>query len=478
MRLYLSSTLDDLKDERQAVKDVLGRHYAIVESYEAARRSLWASCVADVASCEIYVGIVGLRYGFVPPGQDKSITELEFEAALAGKPDCYLFVKEAATIPSSLADHYTKEHDPALIEAFRARLSSGANDVTRVAKFKKADDLKVLLLQSVPRPAPGHAERRSTAPDRGDTAPPAPPAMSELQRLLWQYLHKNWRSLSTQQAFTSAKLLAELTAPLSASKVFELARSASVERVLVRTRNFFVARGASPWSAGSGADEIVCSAFVRMALVAAERHVRQKLDADLSVRRDHDPVLSSDHLVACIEAATRLGFGLCFSAARRQPDNVFQLVHPVPEVGVRDEEGLALSRSELWAAIERRAVDPEENLSPGYLRELIQELEEDLGAALVVSTRADGRFETPERRAELQAYLQNAFGVRSFFRQQAIEALPPWVKGIESDLRDTFDRILTIVSPEAGSQAKMIPETPPEQSVPAAVSQPLPSGTS
>ena len=145
---------------------------------------------------------------------------------------------------------------------------------------------------------------------------------------------------------------------------------------------------------------------------------------------------------------------------------------------MRDEEGLALSRSELWAAIERRAVDPEENLSPGYLRELIHELEEDLGAALVVSTRADGRFETPERRAELQAYLQNAFGVRSFFRQQAIEALPPWVKGIESDLRDTFDRILTIASPEPGSQQKMIPETPPEQSVPAAASQPLPSGTS
>lgn len=477
MRLYLSSTLDDLKDERQAVKDVLGRHYAIVESYEAARRSLWASCVADVASCEIYVGIVGLRYGFVPPGQAKSITELEFEAALAGKPDCYLFVKDAATAANSLADHFTKKNDPALIEAFRARLSSGANEIPRPAMFQTADELKVLLLQSVPRPAPADAERRSTAPDRGDTSLP-PPAMSELQRLLWQYLHKNWSSLSTQQAFTSAKLLAELTAPLSASKVFELARSASVERVLVRTRNFFVARGASPWSAGSGADEIVCSAFVRMALVAAERHVRQKLAADLSVRRDHDPVLSSDHLVACIEAATRLGFGLCFSAARRQPDNVFQLVHPVPEVGLRDEEGLALSRSELWAAIERRAVDPEENLSPGYLRELIHELEEDLGAALVVSTRADGRFETAERRAELQAYLQNDFGVRSFFRQQAIEALPPWVKGIESDLRDTFDRILTIASPEAGSQAKTIPETPPEPSVPAAVSQPLPSGTS
>lgn len=451
MRLYLSSTLADLKDERQAVKEVLGRYHAIVDSYEAAPRPLWASCVDDVASCDLYVGIVGLRYGFVPPGQHRSITELEFEAALAGGLNCYVFVKDEKAAANSLADHFTRENDPALIEAFRARLFSGADGVPRVAMFKTPDDLKVEVLKAVPRSTLADVTPAAQPTERAQEghSPPPPPATTELQKLLWQYLQQNWSTVSRQPAFTSAKLLSELAAPLSPGTVFELARSASVERILVRIRNFFVARGASRWGAGSGADAIVCSVFVRIALVAAERHLRQKLDADRSVRRDHDPVWSSDQLVACIEAATRLGFGLCFSAARREPDNVFQLVHPVPEVGVRDEEGLALSRSELWAAIERRAVDPEENLSPGYLRELIHELEEDLGAALVVNTRADGRFETAARRAELQDYLQTTFGVRAFFRQQALEDLPPWVKGIESDLRDTFDRILTNSSPSS-----------------------------
>ncbi|HMV06994.1 MAG TPA: DUF4062 domain-containing protein, partial [Accumulibacter sp.] len=82
MKLYLSSTLSDLEAERQAVKEALsGRYgYNIVDSYEADPHPLWESCIADVQACDAYLGIVGLRYGFVPPGQSKSITELEFDA--------------------------------------------------------------------------------------------------------------------------------------------------------------------------------------------------------------------------------------------------------------------------------------------------------------------------------------------------------------------------------------------------------------
>ncbi|WP_034929761.1 DUF4062 domain-containing protein, partial [Candidatus Accumulibacter vicinus] len=155
MRLYLSSTLSDLQDERRAVKEVLSGDYTVVESYEADPRPLWQSCVADVASCAIYIGIVGLRYGFVPPGQGKSITELEFDAALAAGRPCFVFVKEAAAIPASLTDLYTQENDPALIKAFRERLLSGANNIPRAALFTTAEDLKVKVLRALPRQARG-----------------------------------------------------------------------------------------------------------------------------------------------------------------------------------------------------------------------------------------------------------------------------------------------------------------------------------
>jgi len=89
MTLYLSSALSDLKAERDAVKEALGGRYRIVESYEADPGPLWQSCITDVQGCAAYVGIIGLRYGFVPPEQTKSITELEFDAASAAGLNCY-----------------------------------------------------------------------------------------------------------------------------------------------------------------------------------------------------------------------------------------------------------------------------------------------------------------------------------------------------------------------------------------------------
>ena len=167
MRLYLSSTLSDLEEERRAVREVLSGEYTVVESYEADPRPLWQSCVGDVATCKIYIGIVGLRYGFVPPGQGKSITELEFDAALAAGLRCFVFVREVAAIPVSRTDLYTKENDPALIEAFRARLSSGASDIPRAARFTIADDLKVKVLRALQRqPAPAPAAPLAEPPDR------------------------------------------------------------------------------------------------------------------------------------------------------------------------------------------------------------------------------------------------------------------------------------------------------------------------
>jgi hypothetical protein len=60
MKVYLSSTLTDLGPERQAVKDALGGDCVVVESYTADERNLRDSCLADVSSCDLYIGIVPL----------------------------------------------------------------------------------------------------------------------------------------------------------------------------------------------------------------------------------------------------------------------------------------------------------------------------------------------------------------------------------------------------------------------------------
>ena len=478
MRLYLPSTLSDLEDERRAVREVLSGEYTVVESYEADPRPLWQSCVGDVATCMIYIGIVGLRYGFVPPGQGKSITELEFDAALAAGLRCFVFVREVAAIPVSRTDLYTRENDPALIEAFRARLSSGASNIPRAALFTTADDLKVKVLRALQRqPAPAPAEpivEPPSPPPSPAAAKPAagatvaPPLLTELQKLLWSYLQDNWATLRTQQAFTHADLFGDLdgAVPLSAERVFAVACDGPPLEVLLGAREFFearVAKGLSPAASVSEADGIVCSAIVRCALVAAERYVRTKVDA--AAHRDHDPVASSDHLVACIEAAVRLGFGLCFSAGSPQPENVFRLVHPVPEFGVPGEEGAALSAAELLATIERREFQTGRDYDPDYLGAFIRRRARQLGAALVVSTDAAGRFESPERRAALLKELRQRFDLRIFFQRLGDDAMPPWARQMQDTLLHAFGPVFDISPQKAGSKEKEMPE---RESAPAA----------
>ena len=68
-KVYVSSTIADLKPERQAVLDWLrqARHQA-VDSYLPDSDTVKESCLDDVAASDLYVLILGHRYGFQPPG--------------------------------------------------------------------------------------------------------------------------------------------------------------------------------------------------------------------------------------------------------------------------------------------------------------------------------------------------------------------------------------------------------------------------
>jgi hypothetical protein len=157
MKVYLSSTLNDLGPERQAVKEVLGGECIVVESYTADERSVRDSCLADVAGCDLYIGILGRRYGFIPPGESRSITELEYEQA-RGRLSTLMFVKEDAAITLPLSDAGTGEHDPKLIALFRQRVDSGGDDASRGTFFKTAEDLKAHVLKAYLRYSQRHGE--------------------------------------------------------------------------------------------------------------------------------------------------------------------------------------------------------------------------------------------------------------------------------------------------------------------------------
>ena len=121
MRAYVSSTILDLEDCRDQVLRALSRirvQGVAMESYVAAPDSPMEQCLRDVAESDLYIGVFAWRYGYIPPDQDASITELEYRQAVRlGKPTLIFVLSEDASWPLRLVDR-----DRERIEALRAEL--------------------------------------------------------------------------------------------------------------------------------------------------------------------------------------------------------------------------------------------------------------------------------------------------------------------------------------------------------------------
>jgi tetratricopeptide (TPR) repeat protein len=149
MKVYLSSTLKDLQNERNAVRKALEGECVVVDSYSASDSAVVESCLADVERCDVYVGIIGFRYGETPRGYEKSITHLEYDRATACDLRRFIFLKTPEAIPPMHSDVGTVEQASTRIEAFRAHLSKSDADGTRVAFFGTVEDLVIALSKSV-----------------------------------------------------------------------------------------------------------------------------------------------------------------------------------------------------------------------------------------------------------------------------------------------------------------------------------------
>ena len=123
--VYVSSTSADLKRERRAVMDWLraARHQA-VDSYLPDSDTVRDSCLDDVGTCDLYVLILGHRYGFRPADDNPgglSITHLEFRrAGLCGIPRIALL---RTSIPDVSLSDIADPEKAALVFAFRAEVA-------------------------------------------------------------------------------------------------------------------------------------------------------------------------------------------------------------------------------------------------------------------------------------------------------------------------------------------------------------------
>lgn len=150
-KIYISSTFTDLREYREAVYKMLRRleHDVIsMEDYVATDQRPLAKCLADVAACDVYIGIIAWRYGYIPDRDNlehRSITELEYrKAAELGKPCLVFLLDENKPWPRNADDKVTGEGERGLrIEALRKELAT-----ERLASFFDTPDMLAGLVSA------------------------------------------------------------------------------------------------------------------------------------------------------------------------------------------------------------------------------------------------------------------------------------------------------------------------------------------
>jgi len=107
LKIFISSTMTDLQAERQAVEQAIAdlRLEAVrAETLGSQPMSSRQACLEMARQCDIYLGIYGARYGWVPPGDQVSVTEMEFQEARKRGKDILVYIKEVPQREKSQED--------------------------------------------------------------------------------------------------------------------------------------------------------------------------------------------------------------------------------------------------------------------------------------------------------------------------------------------------------------------------------------
>ncbi len=99
-KVFVSSTYCDNAERRKIVQHAIsmaGMAWHGMEIFTAETRPTIDACIQYAGEADLLVGVVAWRYGWQPDG-DKSISEMEYDAAKAEGKDCLMFQLDP-TIP-------------------------------------------------------------------------------------------------------------------------------------------------------------------------------------------------------------------------------------------------------------------------------------------------------------------------------------------------------------------------------------------
>ena len=123
VKVFVSSTYIDLKDHRQRVITQLrraGYHVDPMEDWTSDANEPRQFSLDRLDGCQACVLLVGFRRGFVPPGQARSITQMEYDYAIARGIDVLPFLLDDGVI--GWPDHYDDRTKDPLLKEWRESL--------------------------------------------------------------------------------------------------------------------------------------------------------------------------------------------------------------------------------------------------------------------------------------------------------------------------------------------------------------------
>jgi hypothetical protein len=128
LQIFVSSTFTDLQFERQAAVQAIlkaGHIPAGMELFTASDKSQWDTIKRWIDESDVYMLILGGRYGSVEPTSGVSYTELEYDYAVdVGKPLFAVVIKEDALEAKvkAVGTSVMEKDNPSLLKAFRNKV--------------------------------------------------------------------------------------------------------------------------------------------------------------------------------------------------------------------------------------------------------------------------------------------------------------------------------------------------------------------
>ena len=150
LQVFISSTFIDLKEERQAAVSAIlkaGHIPAGMELFKAADKSQWEIIKRWIDESDVYMLILGGRYGSIDPQKGVSYTELEYDYALKqGKPLFAVIMKDEALEEKvkKVGSSVLESNHPQKLKDFKTKVLSYMSSF-----FEDNKDIKLAFHESV-----------------------------------------------------------------------------------------------------------------------------------------------------------------------------------------------------------------------------------------------------------------------------------------------------------------------------------------